>query len=153
MSNTYSKMSESYDKHRNIYVDYLKGKYKPTCLIHGPGNSSDKYKVLGDFGSKYAKIRHTDNRGHNHESINKYTRQKYSNTIVNSTVYEIILQEDNKVSPEIEAQDIIESDFDDNYLYRIDNMSQKEKKENLNYISVSLNAKSRSHIILKSRMI
>ena len=122
-------MSESADKRRKIYVDYPKGKYKPTCLIHGPGHSSDKYKVLGDFGSKYAKIRHANNRGHNNKNRNKYTRQQYNNTIVNIAVDEIILQENNKVSSRTEAQDIIESEFDDNNLYRVDNMSLKEKRK------------------------
>ena len=153
MSNTYSEISESADKRRKCYVDYPKGKYKPTCLIHGPGHSSDKYKVLGDFGSNYAKIRHTNNRGHKPENRNKYTRQQYNNAIVIIAVNEIILQENNKVSAGTEAQKIIVSGFDENNLYQIDNMSLKEKKENLNYISVSLNANSKSHIILKFRII
>ena len=38
LSNTYSEMSESASKCRRIYLDYLKGKSKPTCLIHGPGH-------------------------------------------------------------------------------------------------------------------
>ena len=48
---------------------------------------------------------------------------------------------------------MIESEFDENNLYRIDNMSLKEKKENLNNISVRLNANSKINIILKSIMI
>ena len=73
--------------------------------------------------------------------------------IVNSEVDEIILQENDKVSAGTEAQEIIESEFYDNYLYRIDNTTLKEKKENLNYISVSFNANSKIHIILKSSMV
>ena len=98
MLNTYSEMSESSDKRRKIYVDYPEGKSKPTCIIHGSRHSSDKYNVLGYFGSKYAKIRHTNNRGNNPSNRNKYTRQQYNNTIVNSSVDEITLQENNKVS-------------------------------------------------------
>ena len=52
LSNTYSEMSESSEKRRKTYVDNPKGKSKPTCLIHGPGHSPDKYKVLRDFGSE-----------------------------------------------------------------------------------------------------
>ena len=52
-------MSERSGKRRKISVDYLKGKYKPTCLIYGPGHSSDECKVLGEFVSKYSKIRTT----------------------------------------------------------------------------------------------
>ena len=123
LSNTYSNMSESSDKRRKIYVDNPKGESKSTCLIHGPGHSSDKYKVLGNFGSKYSKIRHTDNRGHKPENRNKYTRQQYNNAIVNSAVDDIILQENNKVSDGTEAQEMIESEFYENNLYRIDNTS------------------------------
>ena len=61
-------MSESSDNRRKRYVDYSKGKSKPTCIILGPGHSSDKYKVLGDFVSNYANIRHTNNRGHMDET-------------------------------------------------------------------------------------
>ena len=40
------------------YVDRLKSESK-TCFIHSPGHSSDECKVLGDFGTKYAKIKTT----------------------------------------------------------------------------------------------
>ena len=63
-----------------------------------------------------------------HKNINEYTRQQYNNTIVNSAVDDIILQENNKVSDVTEAKEIIESGFDENDLYRIDNMSLEEKK-------------------------
>ena len=46
-------MSDSTGKHRKRYVDHPNDIYKLTCLVYGPGNSSDKYKVLGDFGFKY----------------------------------------------------------------------------------------------------
>ena len=85
-------MSESAENRRKRYVDRSKGKSKPTCLIHGPGISPDKYKVLGDFGSKYAKIRHTNNRRQNPANRNKYTRQKYNNAFINSAFGEITLQ-------------------------------------------------------------
>ena len=39
------------------YLDHPKDRSKLTCLIHGPGNSSDECNVLGDFGFKYSKIR------------------------------------------------------------------------------------------------
>ena len=48
---------------------------------------------------------------------------------------------------------MIESEFDENNLYRIDNMSLEEKDKNLNYISMSLNANPKIHIILKARMV
>ena len=75
-SNTYPDMSKSADKLRKRYIYHPKGKSKPTCLIHGPGNSSDECRVLGDFGSKYAKIRPTKDRGHYTKNINKINRHK-----------------------------------------------------------------------------
>ena len=57
--NTYSKMSESAEKCRKMYVYHPKDRQKLNCIIHGPGHSSDECKVLGDSGSKYAKGRPT----------------------------------------------------------------------------------------------
>ena len=44
-------------KHKQMYVDHPRGLSKQTCLIHVPGHSPDKCKVLIDFGTKYAKVR------------------------------------------------------------------------------------------------
>ena len=55
LSNTYYEMSESSGKIRKSYVDYPKDRSKLTCLIHGPGHSSDECKVLVEFGFKYYK--------------------------------------------------------------------------------------------------
>ena len=52
-----------------------------------------------------------------------------------------------------EAQEMIEPEFDENELYDIDNMSLKEKRENLDDASVRLNENSKIHMILKSRMV
>ena len=69
-------MSEITGKHRKRYVDHPKDRSKPTCLIHGTGNSSDKFNVLGDFGYKYAKGRHTKDQGHGTTKRKKCNRQK-----------------------------------------------------------------------------
>ena len=61
-SNNYSEMSESTGNHRKRYVDNPKYISRQTCLIHGHDHSLDEYKVLGDFGYKYSKIRPTKNR-------------------------------------------------------------------------------------------
>ena len=53
---------ESAGKRRKRHVDSLMGKSK-NCLIHGPGNSSEECKVLGEFGTKYANSRPTKDRG------------------------------------------------------------------------------------------
>ena len=58
-STTHSKMSESTGKRRKRYVYHPKYRSKLTFLIHVPGHSKDKCKVLGDLGTKYAKGRPT----------------------------------------------------------------------------------------------
>ena len=58
-------MSESASKRRKIYVDHPKDISKPKCLMHGPGHSSDKCRVFGDFCSKYDIIRPTKYLGNN----------------------------------------------------------------------------------------
>ena len=81
-------MIESAGNRRKIYVDHTKDRSKPTQIIHGPGNSSDECKVLGDFGSKYAKIRPTEDRGNDVTNRKKFNSQ---HAIVNSSVDEILL--------------------------------------------------------------
>ena len=62
-------MSGSTDKCRKRYIYNPQGNYKHTCLIHSPVHSSDKFKVLGDFGFKYAKITPTKDFGHHPANI------------------------------------------------------------------------------------
>ena len=57
-------MGESAGKLRKRYVDHPTGESK-TCLIHSPGHSSDKFKVLGDFDYKFAKRKPTKDHGNN----------------------------------------------------------------------------------------
>ena len=121
-------MIESAGNCRKIYVDHTKDRSKPTKIIHGPGNSSDECKVLGDFGSKYAKIRPTEDRGNDATNRKKFNSQ---HAIVNSSVDEILLQENQKLISEKGEHENIESDFDENDLYQIDNMSLEDTKEKL----------------------
>ena len=93
-------MSESTGKRKKRYVDHPKDISKQTFLIHGPGNSSDEFKVLGDFGSKYYKTRTTKERGNDPANRNKCNRHQENNDIGNNEVDDIILQENNKVSSE-----------------------------------------------------
>ena len=49
-----------------------------------------------------------------------------------------------------EAPEFLESDYNDNNLYQVENMSLSETKEKLNYVSVRLNTKF--HMGLKIEM-
>ena len=97
-SNTYYDMSDSDGKFRKRYIYHPKYIPKPTCLIHGTGHSSYEYKVLGDFGSKYSKIRATKNRGQKPAKMNKCDKKQEENSIVQNEVDEIILQDNLKLS-------------------------------------------------------
>ena len=69
-------MSDSDGKSRKRYIYHPKYIPKPTCLIHGTGHSSYECNILGDFGSKYAKIRPTKDRGHKTTFKKKMTERK-----------------------------------------------------------------------------
>ena len=96
-------MSESAGKNRKRYVDNPKDISIHTCPIHIIGHSSDGCKVLGDFGSKYSKNMPTKDCGHDPVTRKKCNIQQENNYAVNNEVYEIILQDNNKVSAEAEA--------------------------------------------------
>ena len=122
-------MSESAGKRRKRYVDYLEGKSKPTCLIHGSGNSSYECNILGDFDSKYVKSRPNKDHGHDNVPRKQFNRQQENNSIINSKGDEIILHKNQKVSAEKKAHENVESDFDDNQLYQINNTSLDDTKK------------------------
>ena len=123
-------MSESSVKRRKRYLVYPKGESK-TCLINSPWNSSDEWKVLGDFGYTYINTRPTKDHGNNPAPRNKFNRQQENNAIVNSAVDKILLQENEKVSSVREAHENIESDFDEIKIYQIDNISIEDTKEKI----------------------
>ena len=53
---------------------------------------------MGDFGSKYSKIRATKNRGQKPAKMNKCDKKQEENSIVQNEVDEIILQDNLKLS-------------------------------------------------------
>ena len=145
-------MSESAGKRRKRYVDYPRVKSK-TYHIYGPGNLSDEFKVLVDFGYKYVNCRPTKVCGHDPVPIKIFNRKKENNSSVKSAVDEILLHKNQKLSAEKEAHEKFESDFDENELYQIDNMSLDDTKKNINDVSVCLNANLKIHMGLKIRMV
>ena len=89
-------MSDSAGKIRKSYVDHPKDRSKLTCIIHGPGNSSNECKVLRNFGSEYSKIMSTKDRGKDHSNTKKCSKKKERNDIVQHEVDDIILQYNSK---------------------------------------------------------
>ena len=77
-------------KRRKRCIDFPSGKLK-TFLIHGPGHSSDKCKGLGDCGGKLIKFNPNKYRGNHHVIIKIYNKKQENNSIVKSTVGNIIL--------------------------------------------------------------
>ena len=70
----------------------------------------------------------TTDRSNDPANRNKFNMKQDNNAIVNSEVNEILLQENQKVSAEKGAHENIESDFDENKLYYINNMSLEDIK-------------------------
>ena len=80
LSWTRPEKGDSAVKRRKQTVDSPKGKSK-TCLIYGPGHSSEECEVLGDFGIKYANSGPTkDNRSNPvpRETINRQQKRNPS---------------------------------------------------------------------------
>ena len=114
------------------HLDIPTGKSK-ICLIHGPGYSSEECKVLGDFGTKYAKSRPT--KGHSSSPVprKRIKRHQENKSIVNNAVDEILLTQ--KVSAtNHEALEFLDSDYDAKDLYEVEKMSLEETEENIDWI-------------------
>ena len=102
-STIYYEMSESNGKIRKRDVYHPKDRSKLTFLIHGPGHPQGECKILGDFGSKYSKIRPTKDRVQDHATKNKFNREQENNDIYHHEFDEIILQDNKKLSVEDES--------------------------------------------------
>ena len=87
---TRPKKGESAGKHIKQHVYIPTGKSKAR-LIHCPGHSSEEYKVLGYFITKYANSMPTKDRGIIPVTREKINRQKENNAIVNNAADEILL--------------------------------------------------------------
>ena len=60
-------------KCKKCYVGCPSNTLPLTCLIHGPGQSSDKYTFLGNFGKKYSAGR--PSKDIKYENINKRNKE------------------------------------------------------------------------------
>ena len=120
-------MSESAGKCRKRYVDNPKDISKLTCTIHGPGHSSDECKVLGDFVTNYAKDGRTKYWLQKPATKKKFIRKNENNSIVQHSVYDIILQDNKKISVKDETHENINSEVDEEKLYKLDKISLDEQ--------------------------
>ena len=105
-------------KLRKRYVDSPNGK-SIICLIHGPGNSSEECKVLGDFGTKCAKSRSTKYHGNNYVPRGGINIHKENKTIVNNAANEILLTQKVRATNH-KAPEFMYSNYDANALYKVD---------------------------------
>ena len=89
-------------------------------MIHGAGHYSDEYKVLGEFGTKYATDHPTKDRGRNPTPRKNFHKNQENNAIINNVVDEIQMTESKEVNTvNHEAQEFLESDYNDNELYKV----------------------------------
>ena len=111
-------------------------------MIQGAINSYDKCKVLGKFGTNYTASQPTDDRGRNPIPRKIFHKKQENHAIIINVVDEIQIIEPKKVSAvHNEAPELLESDYDENELYQVENMSLNGTKEKLNEKSVDLYTK------------
>ena len=126
-------MSERNGKRRKRHVDHPKDIFNHNDLVHDPGNSSYKCKVLGYFGSKYSKSRSTKDCGYETAIENKFSKHQDNNAIFQNILDEIISQKNNKVRAESEAHKNIGFETDENGLYQIDNRLDSSQDAHIFY--------------------
>ena len=97
MSNIFPAKDVSSIKRRKQYVDRLKSASK-TCMIHGPGHSSDECNFLGEFVTKYAAAHYAKYHGSNPIPRNIFQKKQDDHTIINNVVDELRMVESKKVS-------------------------------------------------------
>ena len=89
------------------------------------GHSSDECKVLSKFGSKYKKIRSTEER-RQYPQFNK-RKQQEKNDITQHAVYETILQDKEKLSVKDETHNNIDDEVDEDELYELEKLVLMKK--------------------------
>ena len=85
-------MGKDSGKHKQRYVYFPRDISQITCLIHGPSNSSDEFKVLNDVGTKYAKGRSFKDHRKEPTSNKLFGNNQDIDDIVQHAINEIIQQ-------------------------------------------------------------
>ena len=94
-SNTHSATDESSGKRIKLYA-YCLTRESKTCLIHSHMHTSNEYKVLGDFGTKYDIVKHTKYHGIHTEPMDVFNRKQETNAVINNMVDDILLKKTKK---------------------------------------------------------
>ena len=127
LPNTHPLKYVSAGKRHKRYVDISKSESK-TCMLHGAGHSSDECKVLGKFGTKYTAF-HTTKGCRINTVPEKIFQVKQENHYILNNMDEIQMTESNKVNAvNNEASEFLESNYNENNLYQVENMSLGETK-------------------------
>ena len=137
-SNTHPAKDESACKRSKLYLHQLNRASK-YYMIHGLGHSSDEFNILGEFRTKYAADQPTKNRGSNPIPKKGYQEKQDNRAIIDNMVDELHVVESKNLSAiNHEAPEFLESDYNSNDLYQVENMSLGETKEKYNGVSVRL---------------
>ena len=98
-----------------------------TCLIHGPGNSSDECKVLGEFGDKYAKGKPKKDYGNRPIPRKKINRQqKITLLLIMWWMKSYLTKHKSKCCKG--STKVLDSVYDENDIYQVEMMSIEETK-------------------------
>ena len=93
-------------------------------MIHDLRHYADECKVLGEFGTTYASAQPTKNCRSNTIPRKGFQKKQENHTTIENVVDELHIVESKKVSAaNHEAPIVLESDFDYNDLYQVENMS------------------------------
>ena len=126
-STTYSDTSKRSGKCIKMYVYHPKDRLKLKCIIHGPGNALYECKVLGNFGSKYAKDRPTKYHRKENKTKKKFGRHQENTVIVQHEVDKIIAQEKETLRVKDETHENIDYEVDKEDMYELGKMSLDQK--------------------------
>ena len=90
--------------------------------------------VLGEFGTMYAASQTTKNRRSNPIPKKGFNKKQENHTIIDNMVDELHMVESKKVSAvNHEAPEFLESGYDENDMYKVENMSLDDTKEKMEW--------------------
>ena len=106
----------------------MKDRSQLTCLIHGPGNLSYDYKVLGDLGYKYTKIMPIKEHRQDPAFNKRFLKQQEKHYTPQNSIDEIILKEKEILIVKDKTHDNLDHEVKEDELYEPDKISQDGNK-------------------------